>query len=1010
MINLPIAQSFGLVFKDRFRDLGFTATDTATIMNSSMCISMLSGLFNAALVRHFGYRKVALTSATLVITGLLLVAYANSFFKYLAFYGFITSLGMGMASSAYSFALNCYFRKNRGRAVGYAMTICGIGPIVMPQIFSILIEHYGTTGAVIIISGIAVNLYVSALLLQPIKWHMRKHIFEEVEEDNKLLEKTNSARRESESVIQKRLKASMLSLDHLDRQSVYGIDTSIGGSVVSLYSDNTGFYKRSASISSHRRFSRQVVRKMYQSDNDLLQIAVTRLDETRITEDKEEVYEDKVQEEVKQNTILNRIGKILVDTFDLSLLKDPIYINIMIGMSCAIFAEVNFSVLTPFIMQDFGLDTQQIASFMSTVSVADVCFRFVAPYVSEFFKQPSRIMYMCSLMLLIISRFTLLFTTAYYGLLCCAVFLGIAKGFRSVYWSLVIPEHVPIERLAAALGMQSTFNSILMWVGGSIIVHQYFVMVTKKLVPPDGGYGWVIMTAMAISNIITIPIAQGFGLIFKDRFVELGFSATDTALIMNTSGAISMFCGIFNGPLLKSMGYRKVALLSGCLTTLGVILTAQANSFLQYILTFGLITCYFTYQIYILAYGMGMAMSAYSLALNSYFREKRAKAMGYAMTVSGIGPIIMPQIFSFLVWNYGVSGAMTVVAGIATHTFASALLLQPIKWHMKEEIVEDVEENKELVIEEEEVTENNKVDNTVDKKRAMSLEDRLEVTSFYSSFDGSILSLYSSERPTRSMSMSSYKRPRRKNASADKINSISYQLQTRSTSSLERTKYHTIENDIQEQKEENNVDDTDSKTRENEVKQTIWKRAGMFLVDIFDLNLLRDPIFVNIMVGLSFAVFAEMNFSLLTPFIMKDYGLDTQQTATFMSMVSIADICFRFIAPYIFFVTCRSLLSFARMCLFLGVAKGFRTVYWSLVIPDYVPIERYAAASGMQSTFNSIFMWVGGSFIGYVRDVLGSFKYCIIAINCMTFITIIMWTIEIIYFKLKTKEKVEDEK
>lgn len=146
--------------------------------------------------------------------------------------------------------------------------------------------------------------------------------------------------------------------------------------------------------------------------------------------------------------------------------------------------------------------------------------------------------------------------------------------------------------------------------------------------------------------------------------------------------------------------------------------------------------------------------------------------------------------------------------------------------------------------------------------------------------------------------MSSYKRPHRKNASTDKINSLPYQLQTRSTSSLEKTKYHTVENYILEQEEEN-VDDAESKLKEKEVKLSIWKRVGKFLVDIFDLKLLRDPIFVNIMVGMSFAVFAEMNFSLLTPFIMKDYGLDTQQTATFMSTVSVADICFRFIAPYV---------------------------------------------------------------------------------------------------------------
>lgn len=99
-----------------------------------------------------------------------------------------------MAMSAYSFALNCYFKQNRARAVGYSMTICGIGPIIMPQIFSFLITRFGTTGAVIVISGIAVHLYVSALLLQPIKWHMKKRVIEEVDEDNKLLETSNFLR------------------------------------------------------------------------------------------------------------------------------------------------------------------------------------------------------------------------------------------------------------------------------------------------------------------------------------------------------------------------------------------------------------------------------------------------------------------------------------------------------------------------------------------------------------------------------------------------------------------------------------------------------------------------------------------------------------------------------------------------------------------------------------------------------------------------------------------------
>lgn len=63
----------------------------------------------------------------------------------------------------------------------------------------------------------------------------------------------------------------------------------------------------------------------------------------------------------------------------------------------------------------------------------------------------------------------LLLTDNYYGLLACAGFLGLAKGFRMVYWALVMPDNVPIERLAAASGLQSTVNSFFVWTGGPFL-------------------------------------------------------------------------------------------------------------------------------------------------------------------------------------------------------------------------------------------------------------------------------------------------------------------------------------------------------------------------------------------------------------------------------------------------------------------------------------------------------------------------------------------------------------
>jgi predicted MFS family arabinose efflux permease len=119
----------------------------------------------------------------------------------------------------------------------------------------------------------------------------------------------------------------------------------------------------------------------------------------------------------------------------------------MIGIAIAVFAEINFSLLTPFLLNEFDYNTEQIATFMSTLAVVDIFCRFLSPFIGEYLKQPPRIMYMASLFMLIVARTSLLFANSYQGILIVAMGLGLAKGVRSVYMQLVIPSYIPLERL-----------------------------------------------------------------------------------------------------------------------------------------------------------------------------------------------------------------------------------------------------------------------------------------------------------------------------------------------------------------------------------------------------------------------------------------------------------------------------------------------------------------------------------------------------------------------------------
>lgn len=86
----------------------------------------------------------------------------------------MTGIGVGLATSAAFVALNHYFKKRRGQAVGLSMAGTALGMLIMPQLVRILLETFGFRGAVLLLSGLALHSVVGATLLQPAKWHLKE--------------------------------------------------------------------------------------------------------------------------------------------------------------------------------------------------------------------------------------------------------------------------------------------------------------------------------------------------------------------------------------------------------------------------------------------------------------------------------------------------------------------------------------------------------------------------------------------------------------------------------------------------------------------------------------------------------------------------------------------------------------------------------------------------------------------------------------------------------------------
>ncbi|KAH8387226.1 hypothetical protein KR093_005640 [Drosophila rubida] len=202
-------------------------------------------------------------------------------------------------------------------------------------------------------------------------------------------------------------------------------------------------------------------------------------------------------------------------------------------------------------------------------------------------------------------------------------------------------------------------------------------MTTKqpRKVAPDGGWGWVACFGVSLVNLATRSIEPSFGLLFGDTLRELNVGTTGAAVIISTMDVCMNFSGLFVGPLLKEFSYRKVAIAGSLLCGLGLALTSPASTMAHILSTYSVIN----------GIGVGLSTSAAFVALNHYFKHKRGQAVGLSMAGTAMGMLIMPQLVRVLLEGYGFRGAVLLLAGVALNATVGSVLLQPVKWHMKEE-------------------------------------------------------------------------------------------------------------------------------------------------------------------------------------------------------------------------------------------------------------------------------------------------------------------------------------
>uniref|UniRef100_A0A1B0D0H6 Major facilitator superfamily (MFS) profile domain-containing protein n=1 Tax=Phlebotomus papatasi TaxID=29031 RepID=A0A1B0D0H6_PHLPP len=187
---------------------------------------------------------------------------------------------------------------------------------------------------------------------------------------------------------------------------------------------------------------------------------------------------------------------------------------------------------------------------------------------------------------------------------------------------------------------------------------------------PDGGWGWVVVAAAFMVNLIADGITFSFGVIFVEFLNYFREGKAKTAWI----GSLFMAMPLLSGPIASFLtdryGCRRVTVVGSILAATGFMISAFSTSMEMLFFTFGILA----------GFGLSLCYVAAVVIVAYYFDKRRSFATGLSVCGSGIGTFIFAPLTQVLLEEYGWRGTTLILAGVFLNMTVCGMLMRDLEW------------------------------------------------------------------------------------------------------------------------------------------------------------------------------------------------------------------------------------------------------------------------------------------------------------------------------------------
>lgn len=575
-----------------------------------------------------------------------------------------------------------------------------------------------------------------------------------------------------------------------------------------------------------------------------------------------------------------------------------------------------------------------------------------------------------------------------------------------------------------------------------------------EMVPPDGGWGWLVLAGSMLVNILVPGTIKSFGVLFVE-FLE-AFQATPSAAAWIPALCYFLYSSL--GPLSSILSvkysYRTVTIIGGTFAAAGMIITYWATSVNFLYVSYGVLV----------GTGAGLSFPPTVYIVTSYFVRLRGLANGLCISGSALGSIILPPVLRYLLVNFGYRGACLIMGGITLNVWVAAIFYQPVEKHMKRvKKVKQVEKlvGDDTIMEESEGNE----DPEIGQARGSAIKPKFMITGDDTPIatptlehkspdifrfnpkngmiDGFARSVSAAAVPAsylkddlnsrqrkistpikeehRNLTFSSQLNAGDSHVRLNRLNSIRGRPPRRSpsTSSFQyiSTPYHGSTLSTHQPREFASHLSLRSiaESFKPSSKQAGEKSKESTGNKYFDLSLLKDPTYLVILISNSTNAIGYTNFIILLPAYASTLGFDKNLAAYLLSIVSTLDLVGRIggsalsdtnlIPKTWYFVGGLSISGLALamlplatsysmvsvFCALFGLASGTYVGITAIIMAEMLGTERLTSSYGISLFVNGILQLIGPPICGIIFENIGQYQPLFTALGFVLLVGSALW-------------------